>query len=372
MRLLSIIALLVLYASAFGQGPPRVMLEGKVTAPDGKPVAGALVSATYEWRTSTSSGLAATTAADGTFKVTLANPEDPRSIRVAAYAKGYSNAKEIKANARDKVTLVMRPAIDFTVQIVDSAKLPVKTAMVTIAKDSFSTTHPLVGIPQRVDAHGKVTFKGVNDGDFIDLTVKAPGYLEVTWPHVPLAQPFEIEILRGAILRARLLDHATGAAVQACRVFVGMGQQTTTDPKGNFAVGVPYGRISVFPQCDDYGIDHDLGIRGLTIDFTETGASQLHVVRARKNQVVRVRVVDAKGKPIAKVNVHRALIPPDPNDIAILRHGPPQEYELTDDAGEAVFRKSSMDRFTLDVEGYTVSQDVRFADVRGTIIFVAK
>jgi hypothetical protein len=135
---------------------------------------------------------------------------------------------------------------------------------------------------------------------------------------------------------------------------------------------VVVGRISVFPQCDDYGTDHDLGFRGLTINFTETGASQLHVVRARRNQVVRVRVVDAKGKPVAKVNVRRALIPPDPNDVMIMRHGPPQEYELTDDAGEAVFGKSSMDRFTLSVEGYSVTQDVRFADVRGTIILVAK
>jgi hypothetical protein len=372
MRLVLIIAVLLLHASASGQGPERVMLEGKVTAPDGKPVAGALVSATYEWRTSISSGLAATTAADGTFKVTVASAEDPRSIRVAAYAKGYSNAQEVKANAGAKVTLVLRPPIDFTVQIVDSAKLPVKTATVAIAKDSFSTAHPLVGIPQRVDAHGKVTFKGLNDADSIDLTVKAPGYLEVTWAHVSLAQPFEIEILRGAILRARLLDHATGAPVQVCRVSTAMGQQATTDPKGNFAIAVPYGRISIFPQCDDYGFDHDLGVRGLTIDFTETGASQLHVVRARRNQFLRVRVVDRKGKPIAKVNVHRALIPPDPNDIAIMRHGPPQEYELTDDAGEAVFKKSSMDRFTLTVEGYSISQDVRFADVRGTIILVAK
>jgi hypothetical protein len=95
-------------------------------------------------------------------------------------------------------------------------------------------------------------------------------------------------------------------------------------------------------------------------------------MRARHNQLLRVRVVDAKGKPVAKVNVHRTQIPPDPDDIAIMRHGPPTEYELTDDAGEAVFRKSSMDRFTLTVEGFTISKDFQFADVRGTILLTAK
>lgn len=371
MRVLVIVALL-LSTYAFAQGPERVFLQGKVVAPDGKPVAGARVAGTYEWKRSSSTFNDVTTAADGSFTIRVANPEDPRVIRVLAAAKGYSNATEIKARVGDTITLVLRPTIDFTVQIVDGAKLPVKTATVTIAKDSFSTVHPLVGVPQRVDAHGKVTFKGVNDADALDLIVKAPGYLEVTWPHAQLAQPLEIGIVRGAMMRARILDAATGAPVQVCRIATAMGQQATTDPKGNFAVPVPYGRVSVLPQCAEYGTDYDLGPLALTIDFTETSANQLHVVRARRNQIVRVRVVDAKGKPVAKANVFRTQIPPNPDDIAILRHGPPIEYDLTDDTGEVVFAKSSMDRFTLTIEGYRVRQDVRFADLRGTVVLVAK
>lgn len=368
--LLGVVVVVLAHASAFGQA--RTILEGKVTTPDGKPVAGAAVTGTFEWRDQQSTFAPVTTTADGSFVVAINDPDEPRAIRVLAAAKGYSNAYEVKATARGKVTLALRPLVDFTVQVVDGAGLPVKSASVAIAKDSWSTTHPLVGVPQRVDAHGRVTFKGMNDADSIDLVVKAPGYLDVVWPHAALTKPLEIAIARGAVLRARILDQATGSPVSACRVFTALGQQAITDATGNFRVPVPYGRVSLTPACDDYGTDHDLGARGLTIDFTETTAKQLHVVRARKNQRLRVRVVDAKGKPVVKVNVHRTLIPPDPDDVAIMRHGPPTEYELTDDAGEAVFGKSSMDNFALTVEGFATSQHVRFADVRGTILLVAK
>jgi len=375
MRSLIVFALLALVAegSAFGQAE-RVVLEGRVVDSAGKPVAAANVLGTFEWDDSQSTFLPEQVATDGRFTIRTANTKNPRAIRVFAYAPGFSNAHEVKTPSKGArrykpVVLALRPTIDFTVQIVDWSRKPVPTATVEIDKDSFSTSHPLAGVPQQVDAQGKVTFKGLNDADSFDLNVKAAGYLDVKWPHAVLTKPLEIQIAKGSTLRARILDHDTGAPLAVCKLGVEYTGLVTTDPKGNFTARVPYVPIHLTPDCDGYGPDYDLGMQGLVVDFTEANANQVHTLRARHAHVVHVRVVDGKGKPVAKTVVRRTFVSPNPHDIAIMRHGPPMEWLETDDKGEVVFKKSAMDRFVLTVDSAPkLERELRFADVRGTIV----
>jgi protocatechuate 3,4-dioxygenase beta subunit len=351
----------------------RVVLDGQVTAPDGQPVGGALVLGTLEFGDSAST-FRTEAAGDGSFALALVPAASPlRSIRVFAYAAGYSNSSEIKTPVKGTpsykpVVLRLRPTISLDVTVVDPQNAPVATATVTIAADSFSTEHPNKGITQPVDAHGKVRFANLNDKDSLSLVVAAPGYLSQTWPNVELSKPQRFQIARGGRLQVRLVDRDDGMPIVDCKLTSDSGE-AISDAGGRIELVAPYGAVTLWPQCARYGTDYNNAPSGLLVEHKEADVATVHEVRVRKNHVITGRVLGTTGQPVVKAQVVRQFVPENPYQPMFIKRGPPSETATTDEKGRFTFSSSSMDVFEIFVmtPGQTIPLRVRFVDLRGPI-----
>ena len=370
MRLLPF-AMLALVATSAHADDKRTVLDGVVVTPDGKPLPSARVAGTLEWNDSASTFIVDHLEPDGSWKLEL-TPSGSRlkSIRVTAWALGYSNAVEVRtvprgAKGYKPVRLAMRPTISLEVTVVDGANAPVPTATVTIAHDSFSTEHPLKGKPQHVDRAGKVVFAGLNDQDTIDLEVTALGYLDLRLSSIALVKPLVIPIERGAMFFGRLVDRDTGKPIADCKLLTYRGD-LKTDAAGNFQMLAPYGAAMVVPACEHYGTDWDLAPGGSIATYDVQDGANVHVIKVRRIRPVEVHVVDARKRPIAGATIQRVFAPKNPYQPMFVKHGPPTEDATTDAKGVAVFGESMMDEFELVVEG-AAGRHVKLADVQGPI-----
>ena len=352
---------------------PRIVLDGRVVAPDGQPVAGAVVTGSLEWDDQSSTFRTDPTAADGSFKLALEpSASTLRSIRAAAYKRGFSDAREVRTPPHGRkgyraIVLTLRSTIDWTVRIVDEANHPVTTAIVTIADDSWSTEHPLKGIGQHVDASGSLTYHGLDDQDGLDVIVTAPGYLDVRASRARIDAPFTISMAHGGVMKGRLIDHATGDPIAHCDLQSYAGK-VTTDPGGAFQLTAPYGGVVLWPACPHYGTDYDLAPGGLSVTFDAKAAGGVHTVTARRNQVVTVRVIAPRLKSVAGITITRTFSPANPYQPTFIWRGPPFEVLTTDAHGEVTFDQSSMDEFDLRIDARTpITRHVTYAQLRGPL-----
>jgi len=373
------LAIAILCALAHrGRADDRItVVEARVVDPSGRPITDAWVGGTLEWSDQQSTFSIDSADPDGTYALRL-TPSSSRlnSIRIFAAKRGYSNADEVrtapKGRAGYKVVVIrLRPTTTVVVHALDGDRKPVPGATVTLSDDSFSTQHPLKGKPQSIASDGSVTFTGVNDRDSWTLVVAAPGYATLTYTTVDLTKPVELITYRAAAFTARLVDDATGKPVARCKVYVGYGNPPVpaTDADGRVTViDVPIGSVRIAPACADYGTDWDLGPSGNFVTFAEHEVGQVHDVRVRKNQVVRGRVVDARGKPVAGATVTRVFVPAKP-DIGFMKE-PAFETATTAADGSFTFGSSSMDHFEIYATAPRESkhQTVRYADLRGPIV----
>jgi len=351
------------------------VVEARVVDPGGHAITDAWVGGTLEWSDQQSTFTIDNADADGTYVLRL-TPSGSRlnSIRIFAARRGYSNADEVrtvpKGRAGYKVVVIrLRPTTTVVVRALDGDGKPIPGATVTISDDSFSTEHPLKGKPQPVAADGRVTYTGVNDRDSWSLVVAAPGYATLTYTSVDLTKPVELRTYRAATFTARLVDRETGRPVAGCKVYVGYNASSTTDADGRVTVAdAAIGPLQIAPQCADYGTDWDLGPSGSTVTFAEHEVGQVHVVRVRRNQVVRGRVVDARGKPVAGAAVTRVFVPAHP-EIGFMKE-PAFENATAAADGSFTFAGSSMNTFEIYATAPRTSahQTVHYADLRGPIV----
>jgi hypothetical protein len=298
------------------------LVEGRVVDGEGVPVPQARVDGCIQSSGMSSSFTAEATGRDGNFKVTMARG-GPRFVKalLLAHAAGYSTSEELWSPVKGKkgyrpVKLVLRPAVDFAVHVVDDEGAPVKDATVTIAEDSWNTAHPMKGKELKVDSSGRVVFRS-------------------------------LELKKGGELHCRVLDMRTGEPVLGLLVACTYGSiRRTTDDNGEFSIpDLPFGTVPVYPMGRKYGTDYDNAYAGHFVSHAPGTMGRVLELRARRNFDIQGKVVDSKGKGIAGIDV---VLLPVLDDIRALKR-PPMETTKTGPKGKFAFGSFSCNKFKLSV-----------------------
>jgi hypothetical protein len=278
----------------------------------------------------------------------------PRFVKalLLAHAAGYSTSEELWSPVKGKkgyrpVKLVLRPAVDFAVHVVDDEGAPVKDATVTIAEDSWNTAHPMKGKELKVDSSGRVVFRSLDDHDDITLVVEAPDFLRmVSRPQLSKGD-VKVELKKGGELHCRVLDMRTGEPVLGLLVACTYGSiRRTTDDNGEFSIpDLPFGTVPVYPMGRKYGTDYDNAYAGHFVSHAPGTMGRVLELRARRNFDIQGKVVDSKGKGIAGIDV---VLLPVLDDIRALKR-PPMETTKTGPKGKFAFGSFSCNKFKLSV-----------------------
>ena len=160
---------------------PQVLARGKVVDGEGKAVAGARVVGTLA-QEDMQGTFSAESGKDGTFEVTIRNTDKYKAVtRVTAWKKGYSEAVRattapLGSVGYKDIELVLRPAVDFVVNVVSTEGKAVAGAEVVVPR--HYSDGEAKDIPWVTDGEGRAILRGRNDMDRLTFEVTAEGYLK--------------------------------------------------------------------------------------------------------------------------------------------------------------------------------------------------
>jgi hypothetical protein len=222
------------------QGDRSRDLFGVVVAPDGSPVAGALVETIFPGRLRSQRelvedrpGPTASTAPDGTFAIRL-QPRDRVSLRVTALP--WAQAFVPLCPAGECVRLVLAEPGTLEVETVDEAGAPV--AGVPVLLTSFEPARgPLNQRAGRTGHDGRCLFAGLVAG-LATVSCRPPEHvLEERGVRVPRGgfQTERIVLRAGRTVRGRVLDDETREPIAGAHVG-DPGRHVRTDEQGRFTI----------------------------------------------------------------------------------------------------------------------------------------
>ncbi len=298
-------------------------LRGRVVdAATGGGIAGAFVFAQNVRKSQGPWSGSGQTDADGRFDVLC----EPGTLRIsvqqqpADYVWAEVPAQTVEAAAGADLTLAdfkARPRVSATAVVVDGNGKPVAGATVRSAHDAFSSR----GRVPRTDAAGRVTLRRLDPDDFTVLrarTATAVTVQPVRLDPRETPQPVKLTVSEAAAFRAtaRIADAdgrpIAGATVRVEWRYPGVGKQASyggvgflgtyhTDADGRMTTQVmwPGDEYRLQVAADGFAATETALVRGEAGATHDFGTVKL----VRVGQIVRGRVVDAEGTPVAGVRV---------------------------------------------------------------------
>lgn len=350
---------------------PQVLATGKVVNGDGKPVANATVIGMIDQATSSDS-YSTRSDASGEFSIAVRNTSIYTSLRFSAWKPGYSQADQVRTPpmgqpGHKQMTLVLRPAVDFTVIVVDRESKPIPDAAVVISRADAEAGHERLV----TDREGKAVSRDRNDQDRLDVEVTVAGYLKgKAWAETLTAKSVKVVLSKGGTLVCRLLDAQTGKPLANTLVqlpYLDHAECKTGDDGIFRAVDVPFGTVHVAMPGSGYTHDWNHALGGFRVDFPADSTDQIHKLAVRHDYLIEGTVVDAAKQPLPGVTVFL-----EPLDITAKRDLLAAQTK-TDAKGHFQFDKFSVDHFrVLASDGYeSTPVECRYAELKGPITIVA-
>lgn len=221
---------------------PTVSLSGRVIDVDGRPVAGATITASpLDSGASTwpvDQGTQASTDHSGSFSL-----DGLRPGRVMLYARApgcETHFREVRVPSEEKVELVLQPALDLVVEVRTTSGQPIENATVEIARAQGGLTK-LEAVRGATNAAGQVLVRGVAIADVL-ISVEARGYAsrEVGRSLTTADDGATLEItLEGGVRLGGRVSSPSGPPAAAKIRASGHGwlRETTPDSTGSFELG---------------------------------------------------------------------------------------------------------------------------------------
>ncbi len=186
-------------------GPPRFAVEGLVTDPHGRPIAGAHL-------------LSEVTDARGRCAVTLEGPRFVYDLWAVGYLPVVGEEEVLEGEGPWKREFVLQPAPTVRGRVTAADGAPVKGAVVyAIAADRQLLDDRTVANSTATDADGRYAFPGF-DVERTDVGVRAEGFLPALVPDVEIARGvLDVVLRRGRSVTVVLSGYPPGhATVVAC------------------------------------------------------------------------------------------------------------------------------------------------------------
>ena len=335
------IALVVFWAAPCGaENPtskyPRVV-RGQITDQSGNPIERARVEYGY-FTADESDREVVLTDKQGNYELSI--HKAGRGYRIGVDAKGYApqfldSFIPGPADQPSEYSPKLEPGREITIRFVSDDKMPATGLTISATTpssgviSSFSYPPPPTSFPGAnrtvtTNDDGKVTLRNLprlptksgSKTDWIGLTVKR-GTQAYTSRHITVQQVEEAvagvititlpdyqltETKREGVLRYRVVDEATGDAIQN---FIVVRRHRTEakaveDQEGRFVVGktLQNGRryqVRVFAEGYGVGVARDVA--------QDADEAEEHVIKLSKYPSFRGRLVDTEGKPLANVPV---------------------------------------------------------------------
>lgn len=273
-------------------------LFGVVLDPDGRPVAGARVTAlrkvpwgvtirTRDYEHMYGAAESTRTATDGGFKLRL-SPGDEVSLRVDA--DGFAIWESSRRQAGERMTV--RLARGLTLEVVVKTKDGAAVAD-TPVRAGVETGLDFVARYARTDAAGRARFERMPRGAGGSVTVAQ------SLVHQPVrladadAQTVEVTLPESRLVRGTVVDAATKTGIEGARVSVygGFGQAVATDSLGRFELQA-FDRKQVVAEAQGYA----------KADLKVEKDADLAFVLERSSRLTG-RIVDEGGHPIGGADV---------------------------------------------------------------------
>lgn len=280
-------------------------LAGRVTDPEGRPLAGVAVwNSQEDYEEPFGDGPATLTGADGTFAVPGFAPRQWADLHfcAAGFLPGRAQIREVFP---DPVAVVLQPAAFLSGRVSSPEGDPVPGARVHASRageepSCFVEVSPCTPEPPTASAEGRFTLGPLQPG-WYTVSARAPGFLSVLVKRVraaagPPLPELDLVLERGAVLAGRVLG-PDGSPLSGVQVYA-LGRsaaEAVTGPDGGYRLdGVDVGRLEVVAQREGYEEAQR---------ETETGPGEnrldfLLAPREDRNREVRGRVVDLAGRPI--------------------------------------------------------------------------
>lgn len=303
-------------------------VAGTVVHPDGRPATGVLVTAIVslaEEEHSVPDIFTATTDDRGAFVIPSALPVDEDwDVTVTARASGFAlETTRVKGKGGagvDSLRMALEPAQAVKLRFVDARRAPVEGVTVftqrRVTSDGQDNFVPLAGADRMMQfsgADGVVELHDFSPGDRVTLGVLAPGR---RWEMRSFVADASTELILAPAPNGGVAGHVRGedgkpiaradvmliattwtGATTAARPFA-----TRTRPDGSFTTR------DVCPLGERYGLLVSASANGLAFESRETleelGApAAAHDFALGPAEPVRLRVVDAAGRPVAGARV---------------------------------------------------------------------
>jgi protocatechuate 3,4-dioxygenase beta subunit len=290
-------------------------LDGRVTDPDGQPLAGVEVrrlASSLMARWTNTADPDAVSDPEGWFAVRNLAPD--QAVNLAFRRTGFveKTVPGIETTRTEPLRVELEPASRVSGIVTDAAGEPVTNATVVLSRAHMSSDGSFSFVmttrdEAEVDAQGRFVYEEVAPGE-IDLEARAPGYravertLEV--PQGADLEDIELPLEAGAIVAGRVLradgTPAVGARVGPVRQGEPIGPSASsrarTDGDGAYLLdGLPPGPATIEATAD-------AGLRAVRDVELREGRNELDL-RFEGGQEVTGRVEDESGAPLAAAHV---------------------------------------------------------------------
>ncbi|HEU4395448.1 MAG TPA: sigma-70 family RNA polymerase sigma factor [Planctomycetota bacterium] len=280
---------------------------------------------------------AATTGASG--RVRLDHLEPGERVLGAAAAGRARAWRAVHLDAGDPgetVVLTLLPACTLSGRVRDADGRPVPGVFVVASGPSAWKVNSTGLARAAVDAEGRYRLEGLEPGaNTIRLWTASGQRRSVGWIDLPGVSTFDIDLDRGATVRGRVLDDATGEPVASARVFAWATADATvtavatTGADGTFAFDdfPPWSLIPLtvdapgylcYPDAPGYAVER-VAVR------LSAGTVVEKEIRLRRGRALRGRITGPEGAPIAGV---RVSVPVTPQRLASANSGADGAYGL--------------------------------------------